>query len=211
MRQHLILISLLTLPLPPLATGAHPDIMLLLVTSGASMGDATKLDSIASVERILSMTISALPDEIQVGLAAFMEDRHEDCTNIKILIPPGSADRAFLLNRASIIELEPSRFPGRFEAASQVDETGDTIPAVNGEEEMSQADPCNGGQSLIFDGNRFQLHVLGFRVTSRQEDYLVNLAQFGGGRYFSANTAVGLDQAFQYLSMVSSECFGTSH
>ena len=194
------LVVLSALSLQTLAAD-FPEIVFILDSSGSmteSAGGQVKSDAAKSV---LNKVIPQIPAEVRMGLAAYGHRKQKDCTDVEILIPPGSQDTKALLDR--IASLKPLGMTPISLAITQVADSlkgktvETTIVLVSDGVETCAGDPCGVVRALKQSGVKFVMHVVGFAVTLKDKDQLECIAREGGGMYFSAQDADSLLAALE--------------
>ncbi len=178
-----------------------PQVVFIFDASGSMMAKAGSESKINIAKKVMDKIVPSLPKEVKVGLAAYGHRRKGDCKDIEMLIPPGSDNKAALLN--AVHSLKPK---GKTPIAATVSLVADKLKSVESEttivlvsdgEETCNANPCEAVKKLKESGIKFILHVIGFAVNSKQKAQLECLAKAGGGRYYGANDASGLLSAFK--------------
>ncbi|HPF98534.1 MAG TPA: VWA domain-containing protein [Kiritimatiellia bacterium] len=196
---HKLIISIL-IPTCVQAAG-FPEAVFILDGSGSMQGPAgaqTKMDAAKSV---MEKVVPEVPPEVRIGLAAYGHRRAKDCTDIEVLIPPGSADRDGLLARVKAIQ--PTGMTPIAAAVTQVADllkgrtAETTIVLVSDGKETCGGDPCATVKALKTAGVNFIMHVVGFDVTDEDKVQLSCIAEAGGGQYFDAADPAALLAAFE--------------
>ena len=93
----------LFIPLAALAA-ALPEAMFILDASGSMAEDAGGRTKMAAAQAVLAQVVPAVAPEVKLGLAAYGHRRENDCTDIEILVPPGTDDRAAVLARIAAMQ-----------------------------------------------------------------------------------------------------------
>ncbi len=179
----------------------YPQVMFIFDASGSMWAKAGDESKIEAAKKVMGKIVPSLPSEVKVGLAAYGHRRKGDCSDIDVIIPPGSSDRKTLLDEVN--KLTPKGKTPIADTISLVadklksfeDET--TIVLVSDGEETCNADPCEVVKKLKNSGIKFILHVVGFAVNDKQKAQLECLAKAGGGRYFGAKDAKTLLSALE--------------
>jgi len=200
MKKWVGLLMVLWIPLCARAV-TYPEAVFILDASGSMLGSAGAETKMAAAKSVLRQVVPAVAPEVKMGLAAYGHRRKDDCSDIEILIPPGSEDRAAML--AVIEAMDPKGMTPISEAILQVAEVLDgrdaetTIILVSDGKETCGGDPCEVVRALKASGVKFILHVVGFDVTEEDKAQLSCIAQAGGGQYFGASDAAALLAALQ--------------
>jgi len=79
-------------------TAQYPEVMFILDASGSMWGTAGNKTKMEAARNAFSKVVPALPKEVRIGLTAYGHRTKGDCSDIEILIPPGSDDRAKVLS-----------------------------------------------------------------------------------------------------------------
>ena len=193
----------LCIPLGALAA-TMPEAMLILDASGSMLEAAGSQTKIAAAKSVLAQVVPAVAPEVKIGLAAYGHRRVDDCTDIEILVPPGTEDRAAVLARMAA--MQPQGMTPISAAVTQVADllkgrdAETTIVLVSDGQETCGGDPCATVKALKAAGVKFVMHVVGFAVTDEDQAQLACIAEAGGGKYFGAADAAALLAALQAVS-----------
>lgn len=142
---------------------------------------------------VLSDLIRDLPDDSVVGLTAYGHRRKGDCGDVEELVPLGVIDKDRLIKTVHGLKPKgktPITLSVRM-AAEKIRhlEEETTIILVSDGEETCEGDPCALVRELKEAGIHFVMHVIGFDVTEKEHVQLQCMADAGGGRYYTANSA----------------------
>jgi len=175
-------------------------VMLLLDGSNSMWGRIDGTEKIVVARQVLNQVLSELPDDMQVGLAAYGHRQKESCDDIEVLLPVGNHSRAEL--EAAITSVQPKgKTP--ITAALQLVAEGLDAPTqlilVSDGKETCEGDPCELVRSLRERGVEVTVHVVGFDVTSEEREQLNCIAEAGGGLYADAGTADELTAALSEI------------
>ncbi len=201
---YLLLIIFLVVPITTLANHpTYPEMMIVLDGSGSMWGKVGSETKIEIARKVLQQVVPSLPQEVKFGLAAYGHNRKGDCSDIEIVIPPGSDDKEQLLKKA--LALQPKGKTPIADTLQQVTEllrtkeNETTIVLVSDGEETCNDDPCGAVKQMKESGIKFVLHVVGFDVNDSQQQQLRCLAEAGGGNYYSAEGASALLASFEQV------------
>lgn len=198
-----LLIALLItfVPNPAEAEAPLPEVFFILDGSGSmwgEMGDQTKIEV---AKNVLETAVADLPGDIRLGFAAYGHRREKDCTDVEILLQPGSGDRE------ALVEMARALVPrGMTPIARSCREVGEllrgresetTVVLVSDGVETCDENPCEVVSEMRAEGIRFVMHVVGFGLEEGEEAQLECIAKAGGGRYFSATDSDLLLAAMQ--------------
>jgi len=171
-------------------------VMLVLDGSNSMWGRIDGTEKIVVARKVLNQVLSELPEDMQVGLAAYGHRQKESCDDIEVLLPVGSHSRAEL--EAAITSVQPNGMTP-ITAALQLVAGGLDAPTqiilVSDGKETCEGDPCELVRSLRERGVEVTVHVVGFDVTSEEREQLHCIAEAGGGLYADAGTADELTAA----------------
>ena len=196
------LVWLVTCPI--VSAQNYPEAVFIFDASGSMAertGNTTKIDAAKSV---MKQIVPELDSSVRVGLIAYGHGRKGDCSDIEVLIPPGSNDRDLVLEK--VLALRPV---GRTPIADAVTvavemlkfkENETTIILVSDGKETCAADPCTAVKQLKLTGIKFVLHTVGFDVDQEARQELECMAGAGGGKYFHAGDSAALLRAMQTIS-----------
>ena len=206
MRRFVFLALLSSALQPSIAAAEAPSppaerLALIVDSSGSMKARLGKEPRIDIAKRVVSELIAGLPGGLDVGLWAYGHRRKDDCADVEELAPIGPLDREAVGRRVK--GLRPLGMTPITSSVQKVAATlqpgaahNTTIVLVSDGEETCHADPCALVRTLRQKGLRFVLHVVGFAVGPKERAQLECIAREGGGRYFSADSAKGLGDAF---------------
>jgi Mg-chelatase subunit ChlD len=201
MHRFVLLLAVLAAFARPCRAAEFPEIVFILDSSGSMSESAANQVKIAAAKAVLNQVIPQIPPEVRMGLAAYGHRKQKDCTDVEMLIPPGSGDAKALLDR--IASLQPLGLTPISLAITQVADSlkgktaETTIVLVSDGVETCGGDPCAVVRALKQSGVKFVMHVVGFAVTLKDKDQLECIAREGGGTYFSAQDADSLLAALE--------------
>ncbi len=182
----------------------YPEIMFILDSSG-SMSDAVAgKQKLMAAKEVMHEIVPQLDQNIRIGLTAYGHRRPGDCSDIEVLVPAGSDDRAELLGQVD--RLQPigktpiSAAIISVANALKLKDAETTIILVSDGIETCGGDPCQVVAQLKQTGVKFVLHVVGFDVDAQAAAQLECTAGAGGGKYFSAANAADLLDALKSVS-----------
>lgn len=191
--------------LPLCAWGAAmPEAVFILDASGSMTEAAGAQTKMEAAKAVLAQVVPAVAPEVKVGLAAYGHRRMNDCSDIEVLVPPGTEDRAAVLAR--IAAMQPKGVTPIAGAIAQVAEflkgrdAETTIVLVSDGKETCGGDPRAVVKALKDSGIHFVMHVVGFGVTAADQAELTGIAEAGGGKYFGAGDAAALLAALQAVN-----------
>ncbi len=183
------------------AQPSYPEVVFILDASGSMWGKAGNETKIAAAKKVMTKAVPALPTEVRLGLVAYGHRKKGDCADVEVLVPAGSTDREGLLKKVQ--GLSPK---GKTPIAASVAQTAEslkgkenetTIVLVSDGIETCHDDPCGAVKALKESGIKFVMHVVGFGVDAKGKAQLTCLATAAGGKYFSADDAIGLLAALE--------------
>ena len=183
---------------------SYPEVTFIFDASGSMWGKAGNTTKIEAAKSVMSQIVTALPAEVKVGLVAYGHRRKGDCTDIEVLIPSGSDDRAALIKHVQA--LQPKGKTPISDAISIVvdqlktKENETTIVLISDGIETCAADPCQTVKDLKATGIKFVMHVVGFGVSEEDNKQLKCLAGAGGGNYLTADDASSLLDALKSVT-----------
>lgn len=178
-----------------------PQVMFIFDASGSMWGHVGGQTKIEAAKEVMTRIVPKLPSEVKTGLTVYGHRRKGDCSDIEVLVSPGSTDRGRLLTQLK--DVSPK---GKTPIANSIKmvanllknvEEETTIILISDGEETCHADPCSAVKSLKKLDIKFVLHVVGFDVNAAQKEQLTCLAQAGGGQYFGAKDTQSLLAALE--------------
>ena len=189
---------------PIVSAQNYPEVVFIFDASGSMaerIGNVTKIDAAKSV---MKQIVPELNSSVRVGLIAYGHRRKGDCSDIEVLIPPGSNDRDLVLEK--VLALRPvGRTPISDAVTVAVEmlkfkENETTVILVSDGKETCAADPCAVVKRLKGTGIKFVLHTVGFQVDQQARKELECMAKAAGGKYFHATDTAALLKSMQTIN-----------
>ncbi|OGW80813.1 MAG: hypothetical protein A2Z83_04310 [Omnitrophica bacterium GWA2_52_8] len=202
---YLLLGGMLCLTMPTTAAQAQTKEIEIILDCSRSMLDSVeggkKLDvAKASVISVLNQ----IPAGVAVGLRVFSStpvtgNVNESCKDSLLLVPVQTAGRQALITKIMSIEAHGATPIGYSlqEAAkdfSPAEEVQKTIILVSDGAETCGMDPVAVVQELRSKGIIILIHAIGFDVDDQAAQQLKTLAETAGGTYYSAGSAIQLEE-----------------
>lgn len=176
------------------------DVVLVLDVSNSMWG---QIDGIAKIEiarEVIAGLVADWSPDVGLGLVAYGHRRERDCGDIELVVPVAPIDPAAFT--ATVNALVPRGRTPLTEAVRLAAETlgyrdnPATVVLVSDGIETCDADPCALATDLENAGASFVTYVVGFDVTSPEEQaQLACIAENSGGLYLSAGNAEELSDA----------------
>ncbi len=186
-----------------MATGA--DQVIVFDVSNSMWGQVEGRAKIDIARQVIGGLVAEWPKSRRIGLVAYGHRRAGDCTDIEPLIPVGPIDKARFT--AIVNRLQPRGKTPLAEAVRQAAEIlgykdrPATVILVSDGLESCNADPCALAESLEIGGVDFTAHVIGFDISSVQDQRQLGcLAEATGGRFLTAANAQELEDALKAAS-----------
>ncbi|KAB2934430.1 MAG: VWA domain-containing protein [Candidatus Contendobacter sp.] len=189
------------LPTPAAAGGATnaPGVLFILDASGSMKAKIGNQEKMAIAKDVMTNLLRDLPDTIQVGLEVYGHHTKGDCNDIEVIAPVGQADKATLIQRIQSIDPKGmTPITQSLQVAAEQLKTAEqetTVVLVSDGEETCKGDPCAAVASLLQQGIKLKVHVVGFDVGDKEKQQLTCIAKAGNGKYFAANNAEQLKGA----------------
>lgn len=76
-----------------------PQVMFIFDASGSMWGDVGGQTKIEAAKEVMTRIVPNLPSEVKTGLTVYGHKRKGDCSDIEVLVSPGSTDRGRLLTQ----------------------------------------------------------------------------------------------------------------
>ncbi|MBZ4021291.1 hypothetical protein CKO11_02285 [Rhodobacter sp. TJ_12] len=187
---------------PPSQSAAPPATILVLDGSGSMWGQIDGVSKIAIAREVMAGLVTGLPADQALGLMSYGHRRKGDCSDIELILPPGT-DRGAILSSVNAITPKgktplSDAVVAAAEALRYTEETASVILVSDGIETCDR-DPCAVGRALEAAGVDFTAHVIGFDVAAdpAAQAQLRCLAAETGGLYRDAGNAAELGQALE--------------
>ncbi|MEI2783295.1 MAG: VWA domain-containing protein [Candidatus Competibacter sp.] len=189
------------LPTQAAASGAAnaPGVLFILDASGSMKAKIDNREKIVIAKEVMSNLLRDLPATIRVGLEVYGHHTKGDCNDIEVMAPVGQADKAALIQRIQAIDPKGmTPITQALQVAAEQLKTAEqetTVVLVSDGEETCKGDPCAAVGSLVQQGVKLKVHVVGFDVAEKEQQQLMCIAKAGNGRYFTAHNAEQLKDA----------------
>lgn len=189
------------------AANAADDVMVVFDGSNSMWGQIGGTAKIEIARRSMESLLGEWVEGTNLGLMAYGHRREGDCSDIEMLIPPGSTDaEAFLQRVRAITPRGKTPLTAAVEQAAQelsYRDTPATVILISDGIESCQRDPCALADELERSGVGFTAHVIGFGLATEEEQASIAcIAERTGGRFIAASDAAELGDA---LGAVSAE------
>jgi Ca-activated chloride channel homolog len=139
-------------------TSAQGKILFILDGSRSMRAKMGNKDKMAIVKEVMTKLIKELPDNVQVGLEVYGHRRKDDCNDIEVLSPVGTASKDTLIKQIQAINPKgKTPITKSLElAAEQLEavEEETTIVLISDGQETCEADPCAALKALEDQGTR---------------------------------------------------------
>lgn len=174
---------------------------------GLRIGGETKMD--AAKQAVVSY-LSSLPPDVNVGLVAFGHKGNNhtsgkaiSCAGVEVVYPLGQAIRAQLETTtqqfqatgwtplAAAIRTAGAQFQGRNQDGLNA------VYVVSDGMETCGGDPVGAASELHTQNVNTVVNIIGFRVTSAEQQRLRAVAQAGGGEFYGAQTGSQVQQILE--------------
>ena len=180
------------------ALATESSVLFVLDGSGSMQAELNGRAKMEHARTLLSQLIKTLPPDKRIGLATFGHTRKDDCSDIEILAPIGSADSAVIKAMESIHPKGMTPLTGAMQLAAaqfREHEGAAQVVMISDGKETCQGDPCAAVREARAGGVKMQVHVIGFDVTPEETTQLKCIAEAGDGKYFAAANAAELRKA----------------
>ncbi|MEW7007448.1 vWA domain-containing protein [Lentilitoribacter sp. EG35] len=180
-------------------TAENSEVMFVLDGSNSMWGQINGTAKISIAKDVMTDLIANLDPNINMGLMAYGHRRKNDCKDIEVLALPGPIDRQQMIKHVQNITprgktpLTQALFLGAFSLEYFTGKS--SVVLVSDGLETCNADPCAQARSLEIVNPGFDVHVVGFDVTSEESRSLQCIADETGGKFFRANNANELKDA----------------
>ncbi|MFQ5850562.1 MAG: VWA domain-containing protein [Candidatus Binatia bacterium] len=189
---------------------AADTVLFILDVSGSMRGKldgGTKMDA---AKRTFGKLLDSLPKNLQVGVEVYGHRGDRDCSAIEVMVPPQPLDGAAV--KAKVQGLTPRKGATPIaDALATAGETlrgtegGRTIVLISDGKETCGGDPEATAARLRKEGIGVKIHVVGFGVGEKERKQLQAVAKAGGGNYYDAKNAAGLQVSMQQVAQQVTE------
>ncbi len=196
MRLVCALVFALCLALP---AAAAERAMLVLDASGSMYAQLGGVPRIVTLRQTLDEVLAALPQGLDLGLAAFGTSARGACNDVTTLVPAGPNTGAAITQAAAGIlprgktsiadALQKSA-----EALDYTREKATVVMLVDGLDTCG-GDVCSVARDLESKGRDFTAHLIGFGLSEIEGAQLACIAKSTGGQYFSGGDTKSFSRA----------------
>lgn len=196
----------------PSVVMAKSNLYFVLDASNSMWGQVDGVAKIETAKDAFNRLISDIPDDVSVGLGAYGHREKDSCDDIDTLTGiVGKADRSQLTD--AIKDIKPKgktpiadalKLFGMTLNATQKDANNNLVLISDGVESCN-GDPCAVAAELVGSNVNFKVHVVGFDISKEDRKQLECIAEKGNGRYFSADSTDGFNEAVAEVIKVASE------
>ncbi|MCF7993547.1 MAG: VWA domain-containing protein [Chromatiaceae bacterium] len=182
------------------------DLLVILDASGSMWGQLEGVAKIETARKALAGLVNDLPPQTRMGLMAYGHRRQGDCTDIELVLPIATQNPdSFIETVAEISPNGKTPIASSLRAAADYVGPGADVLLVSDGLEVCDGDPCAAAAFLAEQGIRTRVHVVGFDLSEQENAALQCVAEQGGGRYFTANSADALADALSEVARMPTE------
>lgn len=194
------------------AVAGEGAVLFVFDSSGSMWGQIDGTNKIVMARDVMADVVPQLPEAVDVGLIAYGHRRKDDCNDIELLAPVGTAREQVVSTVNNINPKGSTPLAGALAAAGDTlgkREGSSSIVLVSDGKESCDGDPCAAAKQLRESGIDVRVHVVGFDVGETEATQLRCIADDGGGRYWAAADATQLAAAFEEVrETVEKEALG---
>jgi hypothetical protein len=191
--------------MPRVAWASDDEIELILDCSGSMTDPVDGRPKIHIAKQCLGELLDSLPEGSRVGLRAYghhgFTTKTTSCNDTELLVPIGPLDKRYVKEKVGELRCHGmTPIAHSLEVASGDFGTGEiarTIVLLTDGLETCGGDPVAVVERLKAQGFQFTMQVIGFDVSASERGPLERLAKAGGGRYYSAHSAIELERSLQ--------------
>ena len=177
------------------------EVMFILDSSGSMSEDAGGQRKIDAAKQVMRQIVPEIAKDAPVGLTVYGHRKKGDCSDIEVLVPPGSSDHLSLLQQVESLQpVGKTPISAAILTVAGLVKTRDvqtTVVLVSDGIETCAGDPCAVAEQLKQTGLKFVVHVVGFDVDANAAAQLSCIADKTGGKYYSANDTESLLDALR--------------
>lgn len=198
-KKHILAIGLLVLCFQANTHAAERNVLFVLDASGSMWGQVEGKNKIQVAREVMGQAVTDLDENIDVGLMAYGHRTKGDCKDIELVSPVGQS-------RTSLLEVMHGLNPkGKTPLSDSLLQAVEALRSVEGQAsvvlvsdglETCEGDPCAAAKAAVESGVNLNIHVIGFDVSDEEAEQLQCIADNGNGRYFDADNAEQLAEAF---------------
>lgn len=192
---------------------AATDIEFILDISGSMNKAAGGTTQIADLRTAVANTLGTIPQDTFVAVRLYghrveQTNKTESCKDTELSIPFAPLQKDAIIQKINAVtpkgytpiaySLEQSR-----QDFLATRESNKTIILMTDGEETCDGDPIAVINKMKADGFNVTIHTIGFNVDANTKQQLQNIANTGGGQYFDANGATGLQTALTQATQAS--------
>ncbi len=183
-----------------MASATSANVLFLMDGSGSMAQKIGGTPKIVIAKQTFAQVLGKLPASLNAGLIAYGHVGEKDCSAIREMVPISRLDPAALQLAVAGISPDKGATPiaaALRRAAEKLKgrQGSNTIVLITDGEETCGGDPVAAVRELRASGIDVRVHVVGFDVNDKARKQLMAIAQAGGGRYFDARDAAGLQDS----------------
>ncbi|QBK30454.1 PAN domain-containing protein [Roseitalea porphyridii] len=167
--------------------------------SGSMWGQIDGRTKIEIARETLGGVLTAIPDDLELGLIAYGHRERGACSDIEEIVAPGTGNRDAIAEAVGALNPKgktPISDAVRIAAESlRYTEDKATVILVTDGIETCEADPCAAATALDQQGIDFTAHVIGFGLSDEEGAQVSCLAENTGGKFIMAGNADELGDA----------------
>jgi Mg-chelatase subunit ChlD len=177
---------------------------IILDASGSMGGEIDGQRKIDIAHEALTTLIGKLPDRTNVALRAYGHRKGGDCSDVELLTPLETLNRAALTTRINAVN--PAQ-RGMTPIGASLEQVAQDLKGAQGDvlvvlvsdgDETCDGDPTQVATRIHAENPKIRFDVIGFNVGPEEwRTRLSGIAQGGGGSYFDAKDAAQLVDALQ--------------
>ena len=173
-------------------------LLLIYDASGSMWGQMDGKTKKEIAAGVLAEVVSSLPETQKVSLMAYGHRKKGDCDDVEVIVDLNNSDKDKVI--AAVNNINPlGKTPLARSATLAINslresQTKATIILVTDGIESCDGDICEVIRLAMADGIDFKFHIVGFGLKKDETEQLQCAASAGGGQYFNATNAEGLNE-----------------
>lgn len=189
------LVAMLFLMLAGAAFADPKPVVLIIDSSGSMAADLDGRPRLDVAREVIAAEASAWVAGAPLGVVAYGHRRAGDCADIETLLPVGALNEGELAETVARLRARgKTPLSAAMVEASKLLTEGGSIILVSDGLETCDADPCAVAESLVTANADLRIFVIGFGLTAPELAALQCIADNGGGRLLSADSAETLGE-----------------
>ncbi len=186
---------------------AKTNILFVLDSSGSMWGQVDGVAKMSTAKNVLTRLIGDLPKGAKAGVMAYGHRQKGSCEDVELISPIGAgSSTSAALSRLTPLGKTPISYAlTQTKQAFAGTAPGDSnyVVLISDGIETCGGNVCSAASWLANQNINVKVHVVGFDISKKDRAELQCIADYGGGKYFPANSTQGFSDAIKEVIKVA--------